>query len=170
MNRWPRVVVLLIAACSVEPGTPQTIAAGDATLYATHVQPYVEARCATLDCHGDGGRALRLYSELGLRRDRTLRILPVSEGRDPTQITDAELDDNRLAFAAIALASSTAPTHLALLKPLALSEGGIKHEGRVHWQTTEDPGYRCLRGYLVADLADDIPAACAEALAATVSP
>jgi hypothetical protein len=164
------IVVLMVAACGVDPGSPNTITAGDAALYATHVQPYLEARCATLDCHGAGGRALRLYSELGLRRDPTLRATPVSEGHDPTPITDQELEDNRLAFAAIGSATSTPASHLALLKPLAVSQGGMKHKGPVHWQTTADPGYRCLRGYLVGDLTDDIPTVCAAALDATSAP
>lgn len=170
MKQWVPIVVFLVAACDVDPGAPQTITAGDAALYASHVQPYLEARCATLDCHGDAGRSLRLYSELGLRRDAALRTLPIGESRDPTPITDTELEDNRLAFAAIALATSKPAAHLALLKPLAISQGGIKHEGRLHWQTTEDPGYRCLRGYLVGDLAGDVATACAEAVAATSAP
>jgi len=170
MTRVALMILLLTTACSVDPGASKMITAGDAALYATHVQPYVQARCATLDCHGDSGRALRLYSELGLRREAVLRTLPVSEGRDPTAITPEELSDNQLAFAALATATSKPTEHLALLKPLAVSQGGIKHEGRAAWLTTDDPGYRCLRGYLVGDLADDLATVCAEALSALSTP
>lgn len=156
----------LTCACGVDAGAPQRITRGDAELYAGYVQPYVEANCASLDCHGVPGRPLRLYSELGLRREPALRATPVAAGSEPAPITREELDDNQLAFAAIAAGTEPPTAQLALRKPLALSAGGFSHEGGVHWPTREDAGYQCLRGYLVGDVAD-VAAVCAQALART---
>jgi hypothetical protein len=157
-----------LLGCSVDPGAPLRTTRGDGELYAAHVQPYVEARCASLDCHGAGGRPLRLYSELGLRSGAALRRAPIAEHSEPAALTARELSDNEDAFAAIALASTGAEPHLALTKPLAVSAGGIAHEGGVHWPTRDDPGYRCLHGYLTeSDGGEDVADACARALAAT---
>jgi hypothetical protein len=100
-------VALALPACAGPSEPAQRIKAGDAELYASYVQPYVEAGCATLDCHGDPGRPLRLYSELGLRKAAELRPRPLSDDVDPLAITDAELDDNRRAFAGVALATES---------------------------------------------------------------
>lgn len=143
------------------------LAPRDAETFATHVQPYLEASCATLDCHGTQGRALRIYSELGLREQANRRVTPISDKHDPTPITPAELDANRLAFAGVALATDAPGEQLALRKPLALGEGGIHHQGRVHWASTQDPGYLCLRGWLVGDITQDLAGVCAQALDAT---
>jgi hypothetical protein len=100
--------------------------------------------------------------------DASLRPTPVSESNEPVPITDAELADNRLALAAIGSATRSEASHLALLKPLALDAGGIAHEGGVHWMSQRDPGYRCLRAYLVGDV-EDAEGACARALDAKLS-
>lgn len=163
-------LVLLLSACKLEPGAARSIESGDAELYAAHVQPYLELRCASLDCHGMAGRPLRLYSELGLRREPALRSTPIGEHNDPGALTELELQDNQRAFAAISAPDADAASHLALKKPLALSAGGIAHQGGVHWPSTRDPGYRCLHGYLVSGARDDIASECTRALDATLEP
>ena len=159
------LVLGLLAACQAPSEPPLRIAAGDPQLFAGYVQPYLEAGCATLDCHGDPGHALRLYSELGLRKRAALRPVAISARSEPIAMTDAELSDNRLSLASIALASRTPAEHLALLKPLALSAGGIAHVGPTLWSSTDAPGYRCLRAYLTGDADGDPAEACARALA-----
>lgn len=150
--------------CSVDPASPQAIEPGDAALYAAYVQPYLEVRCATLDCHGVAGRPLRLYSELGLRREAGLRDAPIQDDRDPTPITTQELDDNRLAIAGIVAGTTDPASTLLLMKPLARGAGGMEHVGGAHWETRRDRGYRCLQGYLAGDLSEDVALACARAL------
>lgn len=163
-TRLAMLAPLALLACSGPSEPTQHVRPGDPELYASYVQPYVEVGCATLDCHGDPGHPLRLYSELGLRKAGGLRTAPISETHDPVALTDAELEDNRLSFAAIALATDTPAEHLALLKPLAVGAGGIAHEGPVLWTSTGAPGYRCLRAYLVAGDDGDAASQCAEAL------
>jgi hypothetical protein len=155
---------LLLGACAAqEPGTT-TLDAGDPAAFGQHVQPYVQTACATLDCHGDRGRALRLYSELGLRDDDALRSEPVAEASDPVALTFAELDANVRALAAVGLQARSPSEHLALRKPLASKHGGIHHVGGVHWHSRQDPGYLCLRQFLLADGPADAADSCAQAL------
>jgi hypothetical protein len=154
----------LLAACQTGAGGREGLVAGDAEVFVSHVQPYLEVRCASLDCHGAAGRPLRLYSEIGLRREPALRSAPVARDREPTPLTAAEIADNRWALAATAAGERDPTAHLALRKPLAISAGGIAHEGGVHWRNQRDPGYLCLRGYLVGDVDEDVASACARAL------
>ena len=161
------LIVMSASDCAVDTQRSEQVATRDATAFEAHVQPYLEASCATLDCHGAQGRALRLYSELGLRAQASLRATPIAAKHDPTPLTAAELDANRLAFAGVALATDVPSECLALRKPLALAEGGIHHQGRVHWANRKDPGYLCLRGWLIGDIGQDLPSVCAQALEAT---
>ena len=148
---------LALAACTGEPPGEQLTRAGDVATYARDVHPYLEASCATLDCHGDRGRPLRLYAETGLRADAALRGQP---------ITEAELRANVAAL--IGIDPSAGPDdHLALRKPLSQGEGGIAHVGPKLWRNRDDPGYRCLRAWLSGG---SDPAACAAALAPVALP
>ena len=156
--------VLALAACDGPTADTQHITTGDPEYYASYVQPYLEAGCATLDCHGDPGHPLRLYAELGLRKEGALRTSSISEHNEPTAITEAELEDNRLALASLALATEGSSEHIALLKPLAVSAGGIAHEGPTLWSSREAPGYVCLRAYLIDEPSAQPASACAEAL------
>jgi hypothetical protein len=69
---------LLGVACASTPGDDDRVRASgpDPTAYITDVNPVFERRCATLDCHGAVGRAMRLYSSNGLR-------IPNDAGRGP---------------------------------------------------------------------------------------
>lgn len=134
----------------------------DGAVYEQYVQPYTAASCATLDCHGDPGRPLRMYSELGLRGDASLRMVSISELRPPQTLSAAEVSDNVTAFSSVSkLEDGT--HHLALLKPL---RGGIHHMGGKLWPNEQAPGYLCLRGWLApsADTPIDTGESCALAL------
>jgi len=132
-------LLVLLAGCGPEVGT-DPIATPDLAAYDS-VHPYLEGRCATLDCHGDPGRPLRLFSETGLRA--------------PGVDRDAELQpQERMAngWALVSVDPGADPeTHLLMLKPLAENEGGMHHVGDTVWATRDDPGYRCLLGWLRAD-------------------
>lgn len=153
-----------LLACDGPTAPSQRITTGDAEYYASYVQPYLEAGCATLDCHGDPGHPLRLYAELGLRKDDALRATSIAANHEPTALTSEELRDNQLSLAGLTLANHGPGQHLALLKPLALSEGGIAHEGPTLWSSRQEPGFVCLRAYLVDEPSDQPERACAEAL------
>ncbi|MFI5306424.1 MAG: hypothetical protein ACHQ53_03665 [Polyangiales bacterium] len=158
------------SACQSPAQSAQKLAPRDGVSYAAHVQPYLELTCATLDCHGNRGRALRLYSELGLRASDDLRPQPISMTTEPSAITQDELDANVLSFAGVAVEAKRPSQQLALLKPLAVSAGGVKHVGGVHWLSTKDPGYSCMREWLVGDVQGDLGDFCARALDAIKPP
>jgi hypothetical protein len=169
MTQWLRYalggLLALTSACGIASQRVEKLAPSDPDVLETNVQPYLERACATLDCHGVAGRPLRLYSELGLRADTKLRPTPISNTQDPLPLTGAELAANRLAFAGVALGSQP-DQQLALRKPLAAAIGGIHHVGGVHWKSKTDPGYLCLRGWLIADISEDVATMCARATAA----
>lgn len=107
--------------------------------YAAHVQPVLEAGCASLDCHGDAGRPLRLYATNGLRLDASLR------GGPPT---DDELAANMRLLTGLDPEVTDLESHLILLKPLAVAAGGVHHVGGDLWPDQRDPAYRCLHSWL----------------------
>jgi hypothetical protein len=163
------LATLVLVACDPPTVDPQQITTGDPDFYASYVQPYLEAGCATLDCHGDPGHPLRLYAQLGLREKGTLRASSIAEHNEPTAITEAELEDNRLSLAALALATEGSSEHIALLNPMAVATGGIAHEGPTLWSSRQAPGYLCLRAYLLDEPSEQPANACAEALDALQS-
>ena len=126
-------------ACGPEVGSDPMSAPDVGRYDALH--PYLEARCATLDCHGDAGRPLRLFSETGLRAPGVER--------------DAELQPQERmanAWALVGVDPGAEPeSHLSVLKPLAEQAGGMHHVGEAVSASVEDPGYRCLLGWLRED-------------------
>ena len=142
----------------------ETYEPADSTIYADHVHAYVTMACGALHCHGDSGRPLRIYSELGLRIEPGLRTIPVDIDHPPTPITDEELQENVTAFSTVSPLQAGLK-HFALQKPLA---GAVDHVGGDLFKSTTDPGYLCLRSWLVPNSADgvDVASECADALAA----
>jgi hypothetical protein len=150
------LLTLALAGCQGGPGE-QTLIELDSAGYINEVHGYVSVGCATLDCHGNPGRPLRLYSEIGLR-ESTVRDLPVSA---------SEIEANTLSFAAV---DSAPPLqHLAILKPLAESAGGLDHVGGDVWSDVNDPGYICVLACLEGRVSDE-QAACAEARSSVMLP
>lgn len=148
--RWA-ILLLPLAACAPDGGTVEVEPLDLATYDAVH--PILEARCATLDCHGDPGRPLRLHAETGLRAAGVPRDEP---------LTDAEREQNVRSLAAV---DPGAPVDdsLVLTKPLA---GGEHHIGGDLFPTRDGAQFRCLRGWLSGDAHDDaVAAACADAAA-----
>lgn len=78
-----------LSACSGEEYLGrQDILCPDADLFKELVSPYMERRCATLDCHGAQARPLRLYTRFGQRHPAESNI----SGGNPT--TEIELEAN----------------------------------------------------------------------------
>jgi hypothetical protein len=154
--------LLLACACGggVDPEVPLTTGAPAPSLadYATSVHPILEARCATLDCHGDLGRPLRLYAETGLRALDSLR-------RNATPITPDELNANLRAILAVD-PSPPSVESLFMSKPLA---GGIDHAGGDVWASPADPQPACVLGWLQGRSADPVVAAACAAAAGEVA-
>ncbi len=137
--------------CTDTTRDPIGLNVGDEIVLGTEVQPYLGLGCGSLDCHGDQGRALRIYAKFGLRESPDLRTLAVSQ---------SEVAANASALAA--LADGEPANHLALLKGLATSEGGLAHIGGDIWANTSAPGYQCVLAYLSGSAN---ATACGEALA-----
>jgi hypothetical protein len=136
-----------LTACTDTSQQERELALGDEDSFGGLVQPYVGLRCGSLDCHGDAGRALRLFAEDGLRLRAELREQP---------ITIEEVRANVVAFAAVSPDTEPAE-HLALVKGLAVAAGGFAHVGDDVWPTTDDPGYQCLLSWLEGAAAADAP-------------
>jgi hypothetical protein len=142
------VATIAASACQDTGGTEPLVTADEAA-YAAYVQPILEARCATLDCHGNVDRPLRLYAATGLRASDALRDRPLSA-------EEVAADVRSLA----AIDPGATPEASAILsKPLA---GGQAHEGGDLWTTTDEPQVVCVRSWLAG--AVDV-AACTTAAA-----
>jgi hypothetical protein len=161
--RWLAVAAALsFGACTGPiPGSQAAPAPLDGAAYVRLVHPIFEARCATLDCHGNADRPLRLYAETGLRA--------ADELRDTTTLTPAELDANVAAVSGLqeSTGSEVADDQLLLAKPLGL----MKHSGGAVWTTSADPQYLCVRGWLAGESGQaEVTAACATARAQVAIP
>lgn len=143
-----RALLAFIVGCAPGVGA-ESLALPSVDVYAAEIQPVLATGCATLDCHGDPGRPLRLFAEVGLRASPMLRGSPITRG---------ELEANVLSLVAVD-PGRPAPQHLAVLKPLAEAEGGMRHVGGALWGTPDHPAHQCLRSFL--DGAVDAPA-CAD--------
>lgn len=141
----------LAAGCQDVGGTVP-LGTRDPAIYAREVHAVIEARCGTLDCHGDSRRPLRIYAETGLRLRDELRGQP---------LTAEELGDNLRAIEAVD-PGAAAEEHLLVRKPLAVAAGGQKHLGGELWATRTAAAPTCL----VAFLSGRDDAAMAEACAA----
>lgn len=128
---------LVVAGCAAPEQGSEALPAGDVASFTSQVQPIVTDGCASLDCHGDPGRPLRLYAERGLRLTAALRDTP---------ITGEEIEHNVAAF--VGVSPGAVDDHLALLKPLAVEAGGMEHLGGDLWSSTDDPGYAAIFGWL----------------------
>ena len=157
-RRWTALGTAVLASCAVAPQAELAHQSAETASYATELHPILEARCATLDCHGDPGRPLRLYADTGLRARDDLRDAPM---------TDDELAANVAALFGVDPFAESAAEQLVLLEPLAVSAGGVHHEGDDIWSSREDPGYRCVASFLEGEVDR---AACADARARDALP
>lgn len=149
-----------LSACDGPAVGSATTRALDVVDYGAHVHGVLEPSCATLDCHGDPGRPLRLYGETGLRLTDALRGEPV---------TDEELALDVAALAGLD-AATPAERSLVLLKPLAERAGGLHHVGRDVWLSRDEDAYRCVAAWLAGTLDDAGRATCDRAAAAVALP
>jgi hypothetical protein len=147
-------LVLVTGACGgVAAQDEQALAELDGEAYARDVHPILEARCATLDCHGVDDRPLRLYAETGLRARDDLRDLAI-EG--------AELEANVRAMQSMDPGADPSGS-LLVRKPLD-GAGGVAHEGGTVWASREEPQLVCVLAWLSGTSDEpDASAACAVA-------
>lgn len=153
----------LAVACSVQqnnlsPGTQPSFEGFQGTkeqagLKLGGVNGYLGRSCGSLDCHGQVGRGLRLYSETGLRmpEGRASDAGDKTPGLGP--ITPAEVGQNYLAVVAlepelmeqVVADGGDRPERLLLIrKPM----GYDTHKGGRIFLDVTDPGYVCLTSWL----------------------
>jgi hypothetical protein len=149
------IALLAAAACGTDSGGSQALVDLDADAYARDVHPILEARCATLDCHGVGDRPLRLYAETGLRARDELRDQPIEP---------EELAADVRAIEAIDPGAAPADS-LFIRKPLAESAGGVFHEGGDLWTSRDDPQLLCALAWLSGERDADACAIAADEVA-----
>ena len=128
---------------------------GDVDSFVAYVQPVIRDTCTSLDCHGRVERPLRLYARWGLRLDVSLRDQPESIEEMTANAEAMFTMDPDL----------VAGENLVLLKPLAVDDGGMKHEGDDVFESRSAPGFVCLEAWLANELATDsaAQAACTDA-------
>lgn len=142
MRRLVLATSLLAFGCTESAIHELALPEGDVSLFTGDLQRYVGVRCGSLDCHGDMGRAMRVYAVDGLRITPDLRGLPISDG---------EIAVNVEVFESFAYETTEATKNQILLKALSTDAGGQAHEGNTIWLDTQDLGYRCLLGYFLRE-------------------
>lgn len=149
---WLLACLLLVgSACSsVDANHVSQIAFPNRDEFKSAVSPFMEKRCGALDCHGQIGRPLRLYSQFGLR----MKAGP-NGTRDTSPTTDAELTENYFAVIGIEpedisdslLSQGAYNDFLLLKKPLSIEGGGVRHKGGPVLRGG-DTGFDCLYSWI----------------------
>lgn len=120
----------------------------DYPTYRTYVDAYLQRRCGTLDCHGQPGRAYRIYGFAGFRLYNVDAGLVT--GQQPT--TEDEVLANYQAAVALEpeemsrlIATQGADPNMLMLlrKPLRIE----RHKGGPA-MAEDDAGYRCVVAWL----------------------
>ncbi len=165
-SRLARVLFVLVAssagaaafaACaSVPDNTRLTVLAAedgaplepDYAIYKAHVNEILERQCGTLDCHGQAGRAYRLYSRAGLRIFNPDAAL--GSGLNPTTEDEKRYNFQSLVtiqpeeMRRVMARNGTEPESLIFLrKPLKIE----RHKGG-QVLAFNGPAYKCITGWL----------------------
>lgn len=158
---------MLVVGCASTPddsGAPSLAVTGlDRAQYEALVQPVVERRCGSLDCHGKLARGLRVYGVNSLRLPNGAGLVvavgkTTSEEAQATYASMVGLEPEKTsAFAAKSPRTSDEAYGLVILsKPLERE----RHRGGTALRKGE-PAEVCIRSWLIG--AADAPA-CAAAL------
>jgi hypothetical protein len=146
-------LALVMSSCSIPTESGELGALPDSKSFIDNgVSTFMERRCGGLDCHGQPGRPLRLYSEWGLRleankdgtRDKrpTTRDEQIANYRSVVGLEPENLE------ACYRTGGKQKASFQLLLKPLGIENNGIRHKGGpVLRASTDDPGWQCLLGW-----------------------
>ena len=144
-------------SCASTPDTSRVtdVITPDFDTYVQYVDAYLTRRCGSLDCHGQPGRAYRVYSREGYRL-YTIQDGGLVSGQQPTQP-----EEQRANFQALISIEPEEMTRLMarqgenpnlllfLRKPLKLE----RHKGGPA-MAEDDPGYRCVVAWLSIPVVD----------------
>jgi hypothetical protein len=139
---------LVTQVAAPDYGQFKGVAANGAPLTATQagVSRVLERRCATLDCHGQIGRPLRLYGQFGLRFVDDAGNIP---GQAATTETEHQANYQAVIglqpeIMSLVVSGSSPPESLMLLrKPLQLE----RHKGGAVFVSGDD-AYNCITTWL----------------------
>lgn len=143
--------LIAIVSCASSPDENRLtqVITPDFDTYVATVDAYLTRRCGSLDCHGQPGRAYRIYSREGFRL-YTIQDGTLVSGQQPTQP-----EEQRANFQALVALEPEEMTRLMarqgedpnrllfLRKPLRLE----RHKGGPA-MAEDDPGYRCVVAWL----------------------
>ncbi|MEA2746165.1 MAG: hypothetical protein QOI41_308 [Myxococcales bacterium] len=148
---------IAIAACASSPdsGRLTDVIVPDFDTYITNVDAYLTRRCGSLDCHGQPGRAYRIYSREGFRLVQ-LQDGSLVSGQQPTQPEEQRANFQALVavepeeMSRLMARQGDNPNELLFLrKPLKLE----RHKGGPA-MAEDDPGYRCVVAWLQIPVVD----------------
>ena len=167
--------LLVAAACANPPSSDRTTFVGAPAFapkldeYLAGPDDYLGKRCAGLDCHGQIGRPLRIYSKNGLR------AFDASLSGDVPHITGRQLvsDDERKLnyqavigvepelFSQVIASGGLNPDRLLLLRK---PRGFEDHKGGQIMTNEADDGYKCLVSWITQKGLDTTACAIAAAI------
>ena len=143
--------LLALAACASSPDENRLtfVITPDFDTYVASVDAYLTRRCGSLDCHGQPGRAYRIYSREGYRL-YTIQDGSLVSGQQPTQPEEQRANFQALVslepeeMTRLMARQGDNPNQLLFLrKPLKLE----RHKGGPA-MAEDDPGYRCVISWL----------------------
>ena len=144
---------VLCSACitSVDSGATSPLALPDKDQFINQgVGVFMEKRCGALDCHGQIGRPLRIYSANGLRKNDG-----PNGARDTSGTTAEEQAANYYSVVGLEpeqisvsrVSEGIYDDFLLLKKPLSIEGGGVRHKGGPVLRST-DSGFECLISWI----------------------
>jgi hypothetical protein len=145
------LALLAIAACASAPDNTRVtqVITPDFDTYVNSVDAYLTRRCGSLDCHGQPGRAYRIYSREGYRLIQ-LQDGSLVSGQQPTQPEEQRANFQALValepeeMSRLMARQGDNPNELLFLrKPLRIE----RHKGGPA-MAEDDPGYRCVVAWL----------------------
>ncbi len=145
------VGLLALAACASSPDENRltVVITPDFDTYVASVDAYLTRRCGSLDCHGQPGRAYRIYSREGYRL-YTIQDGSLVSGQQPTQAEEQRANFQALVslepeeMSRLMGRQGENPNQLLFLrKPLKIE----RHKGGPA-MAEDDPGYRCVVAWL----------------------
>lgn len=150
-------VLGLIAACASTPDENRLtyVITPDYDTYVAYVDAYLTRRCGSLDCHGQPGRAYRIYSREGFR------LYSVQDGSLVSGQQPTVPEEQRANFQALVALEPEEMTRLMarqgenpnqllfLRKPLKIE----RHKGGPA-MAEDDPGYNCVKAWLSIPVVD----------------
>jgi hypothetical protein len=150
-------VFTVLSGCASAPdsGRLTDVIVPDFDTYVANVDAYLTRRCGSLDCHGQPGRAYRIYSREGFRLVQ-LQDGGLVSGQQPTQPQEQRANFQALVsvepeeMSRLMARQGDNPNALLFLrKPLKIE----RHKGGPA-MAEDDPGYRCVVAWLQIPVVD----------------